>query len=417
MKNERTGSGAGSTETVKRRGSVKRKFLIVISSFTIVMLAVMGFTLYLRVADTTEQTYLASVEQQRTILDNIIHTFFSNIGNVASSLTEMEIVKEVGNNLTSYLDKNDPSGLNEMKPNSAYEAEINNLCKIIYDSYPEIFSAALASETDGGFIMYPPSARRNGYDPRTRPWYQAAFTDTGHIAFSSPYTTSVGELVISAVKTVHDERGTVKGVIMLDAHLFYLSEVLKNTKIGDNAFIIITDNDGRVIAHPSDHSMIFRNIADAGIKNFDTVAPQALEEYVTADFYDNTRYQIRLLPSQNGLMDLNYIVCIPENEIGNKNIMFVFHILASILFWSLVAVAFAFFLASVFSKPILTITKSLSAIEQGDLTVKVSVKNNDEFGQFADSFNETIHQVGKSIHSVIDEAQSMKKLRKNFPPI
>ncbi|MDL2229699.1 methyl-accepting chemotaxis protein [Treponema sp. OttesenSCG-928-L16] len=388
-----------------RRGSIKFKFLAGIASFTIVTLTAMGTVLYFSVSKMTEETYFQNIEQQRTVLDTIIRSFFANVGNVASSLADMEKVRELGTNLTSYIHRDDPTGLNVMHPNSLYEAEIFDLCKLFYDNYPEIFSVALASELDGGFIMYPPADRRNGYDPRGRSWYKAALTNIGELVFSSPYVTSVGELVISAVKTVGSP---VQGVMMIDLHLFYLSEVLSSTKIGDNAFIIIIDDEGMVLAHPRDQSYIFQNIGDTEIPGFHDLASKAQNEYVTAGFQDGAAYNIRVYPSRNELIDLNYVVCIPADEIRNRNIPIIIQILISLIIASGFSFFFSYFLASLFSKPIISITNNLAAMGGGDLTGRVTLKNNDELGSFAESFNQTIEQVAHSIRGLIAESHSMQ---------
>ncbi len=390
--------------------SIKIKFLAGIAAFTIIILASTGFVIYLRVSKTTEEMYLKNIDQQRVGLDIIINSFFANVAHVTTALDETDVVKMLGTNLTSYIHMNDPSGKNVMKPNNPYEEEIFKLCKLFFDNYPEVFTVGVASEIDGGFIMYPPSDRSNGYDPRTRSWYKSAFTNPGQAVFSSPYTTSAGELVISSVRTVNNQDNRVTGVMMVDVSLNYISEVLKSVKIGDNVFVMIIDDNDVILADPRDNSHIFKNIADVQIENFQEISIQAKNRFVPAQFADGKKYNIRIYPSQNEFVDMNYVISIPENEIRSKNNPIIIQILISIIVASLIGIAFAYILASLFSKPILTITKSLSSIEKGDLTTRVDIKNKDELGHLAGSFNETIGKVGTSIRAVIEESQSMKEI-------
>lgn len=86
------------------------------------------------------------------------------------------------------------------------------------------------------------------YDPRERPWYEAALAAEGP-AFTDPYVffTSQSPGVTASV-AVHGDDGQLAGVVGVDIDLAQLSAFLSDLKLGDNGTAFIISGDGNVIA-------------------------------------------------------------------------------------------------------------------------------------------------------------------------
>ncbi len=90
----------------------------------------------------------------------------------------------------------------------------------------------------------------DGYDPRTRPWFELAMAADGEISWTDPYVffTSRRLGTTASVPVVVD--GSVVGVVGADIELDALSEFLTTLRIGERGGAVITTSKGTVVAHP-----------------------------------------------------------------------------------------------------------------------------------------------------------------------
>jgi adenylate cyclase len=87
-----------------------------------------------------------------------------------------------------------------------------------------------------------------GYDPRSRPWYQAGLK-AGKRVWADLYSSKAG-LNDSNVNPVRDARGNLLCVIAIDMRLEDLSEFLQRIKVGSTGKPFVIDQDYHVIAMP-----------------------------------------------------------------------------------------------------------------------------------------------------------------------
>ena len=87
------------------------------------------------------------------------------------------------------------------------------------------------------------------YDPRTRPWYEAAADSSGDLTLTDPYVFfSSQEPGVTAALPVRGEDGDIQGVVGVDVSLSQLSEFLVDLRLGDNGSAFIVNRGGEVIA-------------------------------------------------------------------------------------------------------------------------------------------------------------------------
>lgn len=88
------------------------------------------------------------------------------------------------------------------------------------------------------------------YDPRTRPWYNAALENPGEIAWAEPYVFFTSRELGITASTVIERDGKVLGVVGADIELQSLSEFLATLREGAEGGTVIVDERGVVISHP-----------------------------------------------------------------------------------------------------------------------------------------------------------------------
>lgn len=88
------------------------------------------------------------------------------------------------------------------------------------------------------------------YDPRKRPWYEAA-SRTGGIVNSGVYIFSgTGRPGLTLSKQLTTDDGERLGVVGADLSLDTLATFLASRKVGRSGVVFILDEDGRLIGHP-----------------------------------------------------------------------------------------------------------------------------------------------------------------------
>ncbi len=97
------------------------------------------------------------------------------------------------------------------------------------------------------------SAVPSPFDPRSRPWYQAAVTKNG-VSWTAPYVySSTGALGITLSAPIKSRSGELWGVVGVDMTLSSLSQMLQNyqlERIGSDSVLFVGDGGGKVIGHP-----------------------------------------------------------------------------------------------------------------------------------------------------------------------
>lgn len=279
----------------------------------------------------------------------------------------------------------------------------------------ELLGVSLAIEDNGGFTRYPEQDRANGYDARSRSWYKMATAANGSVAFSDAYTTSAGELVVIAAKTVTDSNGKMKGVVSIDANLEELARVLDIINGRDGAKVILADAKGSVLVHPDDPSLVFKKTNEIGIQGLaglESGAPASFVERLS----DGAFWRVQVIPVSSGLIPLSYIVCMPPSEFNSLTSA----VALNLGVISLIVIALSIVSASLISRsitrPLSTITDILKNISEGDgdLTARLPVLSNDEVGRLSRYFNDTIGKIAQSVSSIIDESKNMADLGENL---
>ena len=109
----------------------------------------------------------------------------------------------------------------------------------------------------------------NDYDPRERPWYQAAVAATGPV-FTDPYVfTTTQRAGVTSVQAVRGPTGGVLGVVGADISISDLSEFLYELSVGAHGHTFLIGRAGEIVAHPYPQSLPrqgdFPDVADLGI--------------------------------------------------------------------------------------------------------------------------------------------------------
>ncbi len=113
----------------------------------------------------------------------------------------------------------------------------------------EAFIWTYFGEVDGTYHIWPHDEMPADYDPRTRPWYEAAVA-AGRTTLTEPYLDiSTGVETITVATPVYRD-GELLGVVAADFSTETLSGVLDRTDLGGMGHAFLVTEGGKVLAHP-----------------------------------------------------------------------------------------------------------------------------------------------------------------------
>lgn len=255
------------------------------------------------------------------------------------------------------------------------------------------------------------------YDPRTRPWYQAAL-EKGEMTWSPIYPfSSFPVLGISPVTPVKDPHtGEFIGVLGIDLTLGELSDFLRNLEISTNGAAFIMERDGTMVAtsladppfqtdengkpalltitdSPSPLISEIANYLLSAFGSFEQIQGQQFKVYKAA----NERYFIQVTPitDEHGL-DWLSVVVIPASDFMQSVYDDLRNTAILGIFVMIVATIAGYFLASYIIRPVFVVTDVAASIEEENWSIEPLDEiagRSDEVGQLARVFRKMAQEV------------------------
>ncbi|SDA63959.1 methyl-accepting chemotaxis sensory transducer with Cache sensor [Pseudomonas sp. NFPP33] len=266
------------------------------------------------------------------------------------------------------------------------------------------FAFTYLGTESGGFTMRPDEQMPADYDPRTRPWYKDALA-AGGTTLTEPYVdAATGELIIT-IATPARPAGVVGG----DLSLQTLVNIINALDFDGIGYAFLVSADGKVLVHP-DKNLVMKNLKD--IYPQDT--PRISSEFSEAQLDGNTR--ILTFTPVKGLPSVSWHIGLSIDKAKAYAMLTEFR--ASAIIVTVIAVvliiALLGLLIRVLMQPLTAMGKAMHDIAQGegDLTKRLAIQSNDEFGALARSFNQFVERIHSSIREVSSATVQVNEVAK-----
>lgn len=239
---------------------------------------------------------------------------------------------------------------------------------------------------------------------KKRPWYSLVASKKAQILTDPYIAVSTKKACVSIVSPVY-QTGTQNliGVAGIDLNVDKLTTMVKNYKVGQNGFLILTSDTGTVLSAP-DKKWVGKTLSNAGV-------PSSLSSAITGKSSKLIQYRA------NGTMNYGYVSRIgttgwsvttglPENEyfgsvISVRNTMIAVYGISLLLLLLLL-----YFIARSITRPLKRLQGSAQQIADGDLNVAVDVRSSDEIGKVAAAISHIVNRL-KNYVQYIDEITSV----------
>jgi len=207
-----------------------------------------------------------------------------------------------------------------------------------------------------------------------------------------------GHLIAVLAAPIKDAaNGTITGVIQGTVELSVLNEFVKNLST-DDVTAYILDRDGKLLAHPTKNLQKPEERVDFSNYSFvkNGLAGQSGAEEVTMG--DQKMLVSYMKDEKSG-----WLVCteIPYSVVSAHSRNEALKISLIGLFLIVLTGAAAYALATIATKPILSLASAANRIAKGDLTVeKIAIQSKDELGLLAEAFNTMVSNLTQLIRQI-----------------
>ncbi|MCR5772996.1 MAG: methyl-accepting chemotaxis protein [Butyrivibrio sp.] len=245
-------------------------------------------------------------------------------------------------------------------------------------------------------------------DPLSTTWYKEGLTRV-NMAYGSAYKNAEGTSVISA-SGILDDGGDDIRVISADVTLDKISIIVNSgVKMKNASSFLVDRTDNTILAH-RDFSLVSTTLSAsssdtllAGVAN--NISNEDYDETSIGDYMVDFREISGTTWILVSYIKTNVILA-DVNRIVNLSIIigFIGIALISIIILLTINKAMA---------PLSDISKDIIAMSEGDFTIEVESKSNDEIGLMGDQVNEFVISMRKMLHSISDESDKLKVQSEN----
>src|SRR6195952_638128 len=268
------------------------------------------------------------------------------------------------------------------------------------------FVSIYLGKGDGSFITQPPDEMPAGYDPRTRPWYTDAIS-AGKTTLTEPYLDALTKALIVTIATPVKGPSGVSGVAGGDLSLEALVKMISSLRVHGDGYAFLVDANGRILVHP-DTSLVMKTLAEV----YPASAPKLSSDISEGNL--GGKAQILTFAHVDGLPSVNWYVgvAVDRNQAyaalsDFRTSAVVATVVAVVLIISLLGV-----LLSVLLRPLNLMGRAMHDIAagDGDLTKRLAIQSEDEFGYLGNGFNLFVERIHESMREVASSTLQLNEV-------
>jgi methyl-accepting chemotaxis protein len=263
-------------------------------------------------------------------------------------------------------------------------------------AYASNFQLSYFGGQDGVMFSVPAGNRAADYDPRARGWYKAASAAQQTVVTEPYIAASSGKLVVTIASPVQ-HNGAFLGVAGADIDLTSISDIINSLNFNGHGHAFIVSSDGKILVHP-DAKLVLKSLNDA-YPNGAPVISGGLKEVKT-----DGKIQFISFTPVKGIPSANWYVALVLDRDAAYSMLSDFRTsaLVATVIAMVIIIALLGLLIRVLMEPLHVMGRAMHDIAegQGDLTKRLTIHAQDEFGTLGTSFNRFVERIHESIREV-----------------
>jgi methyl-accepting chemotaxis protein len=287
--------------------------------------------------------------------------------------------------------------IENLSQNVALNPDPNNITKLLEQkALAAAFMGVFLGSVDGTFIIRPDAKMPEGFDPRIRDWYKSAQRTSGSVLTEPYIDMATGQQVISIVHSVFKD-GQYIGAVGGDLSMKMIIDSLNALDFGGMGHAFLVSADGKILVH-QDKTRVMKALSEAYPNN----TPRISSEFSEIEVDGKTRI-VTFTPIK-GLSSVNWYIGLSVDK--EKAFSKLSEFRTSAIIATIIAVAIVIALLGMLIRfliqPLHVMTRAMADIAdgEGDLTKRLTIVNNDEFGILGTAFNRFVERIHGSIREV-----------------
>ena len=287
--------------------------------------------------------------------------------------------------------------IENLSQNIAINPEQANVAALLEQkALTSTFMASYLGDATGHFTIRPDAKMPDGFDPRVRPWYKGA-QNSSTPTLTEPYIDAATGQTIISMAMASTKAGQGVGVVGGDLSLQTLIDTLSARDFDGMGYAFLVSADGKILVHP-DKALVMKSLGEAYPQNTPRISRDFSEIVVDGKTRIVTFTPIKGLPSVNWYIGLSVD--------KDKAFSMLSEFRASAVVATVIAVAIIIALLGMLIRlliqPLHVMTRAMADIAdgEGDLTKRLVIQNNDEFGSLGTAFNRFVERIHGSIREV-----------------
>lgn len=245
------------------------------------------------------------------------------------------------------------------------------------------------------------------YSLKERGWYKQLQADDDLIYTGAYVDAITGKLVITIAQQCY-VNGEHIGAVGIDLAIDQLPLIIGQYEIKNEGFAFMLDHEGVVLYHPDEARILVENMTELdgsmGEIGKEMVAGKSdLGQYEL----DGVSKMIAFAPIQSNNWSIG--VTVEEKKaLSSVNNLIKTNIIMSVI--GIIVIGFVLFVVTKSSlKQIPSLLEKIKVIANGDLTIRMEIKSNDEIGEIATALNHMVEEQQSVIREVVTDSESLIK--------
>ncbi|MDI2140915.1 methyl-accepting chemotaxis protein [Pseudomonas sp. ITA] len=258
------------------------------------------------------------------------------------------------------------------------------------------FMASYLGDATGHFTIRPDAKMPDGFDPRVRPWYKGAESSSTS-TLTEPYIDAATGQTIISIATAAKKAGQSVGVVGGDLSLQTLIDTLSARDFSGMGYAFLVSADGKILVHP-DKALVMKSLKEAYPQDTPRISSDFSEVTVDGKTRIVTFAPIKGLPSVNWYIGLS----VDKDKAFSMLSEFRTSAVVATVIAVAIIIALLGMLIRLLIQPLHVMTRAMEDIAdgEGDLTKRLTIQNQDEFGKLGTAFNRFVERIHGSIREV-----------------
>ena len=274
---------------------------------------------------------------------------------------------------------------------------LNSLSRSVgLPAYTDNFQLTYFGGQDGVMFSVPAGNRPPDYDPRARGWFKAANAAQQTVVTEPYIASSSGRLVITIASPVRHDNQFI-GVAGADIDLSSVSAIINSLDFDGHGHAFIVSGDGKILIHP-DSKLVLKPLSEAYPQGAPQISPGLKEVEVDG------KKQFISFTHVNGVPSTDWYVALVLDQDAAFAMLGEFRTTAVVatVIAVLVIIALLGLLIRVLMEPLHVMGRAMNDIAEGegDLTRRLTIHAQDEFGTLGTAFNRFVERIHESIREV-----------------